>query len=593
MLKYILPVFFLGLMSYSCSRKVQTNNVGGQLDTLLTAYYEERLMYYPLEATAIADNRYNDKLPCDIADSYRDTLRDFYNRYLTALDAIDTNGLDAQSKLSFKVFKREMAMQIEGLGFQDNLMPINQFWGMPLTFALLGSGGNNQPFHSVKDYDDFLGRIRGYAIWTDTAIANMKRGMAQGIVPPRILMERVLPQLKAMLVEKPEASVFYQPITNLPDSLPEAAKKRLTEAYKLAIMNQVVPAYRRLHDFISQDYMQACRTSTGISEVPGGKAFYQYQARFWTTTDLTPDEIFEIGQNEVKRIRSEMERVKDQVGFKGDLKAFFKYIHEDPRFRPFKKDTAVITAYRAIEGRMQPQLKKLFNLVPKARFEVRQTEKFREASASAEYNQSAPDGSRPGIFFVPVPDPTKINVVGMEDLFLHEAIPGHHYQTSIQQENESLPKFRRFGWYGAYGEGWALYTESLGKELGLYSDPYQYFGCLSEEMHRALRLVVDVGMHWKGMTREEAIQLSLDNEAESEAEITTEIERYMAIPGQALGYKIGQMKIREVRAKAEKELGSKFNIASFHDAVLIDGCLPLDVFEQKMNTWIQSEKAKN
>ena len=253
----------------------------------------------------------------------------------------------------------------------------------------------------------------------------------------------------------------------------------------------------------------------------------------------------------------------------------------------------MIAAYRAIEGRMQPQLKKLFNLVPKARFEVRQTEKFREASASAEYNQSAPDGSRPGIFFVPVPDPTKVNVVGMEDLFLHEAIPGHHYQTSIQQENEALPKFRRFGWYGAYGEGWALYTESLGKELGLYTDPYQYFGCLSEEMHRALRLVVDVGMHWKGMTREEAIQISLENEAESEADITTEIERYMAIPGQALGYKIGQMKIREVRARAEKQLGSKFNIAAFHDAVLIDGCLPLDVFEQKMNSWIQAEKVKN
>lgn len=581
------------LFAAACKPKTQGVVPKAQLDTLLNRYYEERLVYYPLEATAIADNRYNDKLPCDIADSYRDTLKRFYTRYLMDLDAIDTTALDNQSMLSFKVFKREMAMQIEGLGFHDNLMPINQFWGMPLTFALLGSGGNNQPFHSVKEYDDFLGRIHSYSIWTDTAIANMKRGMAQGIVPPRILMERVLPQLKAMLVEKPEASVFYQPITKLPDSIPAATKTRLTEAYKLAIMNEVVPAYRRLHDFISTEYAPACRKSAGISEVPGGKAYYQYQARFWTTTDLTPDQIFEIGQNEVKRIHSEMEQVKNQVGFKGDLKAFFKYIHEDPKFRPFTKDTAVIAAYRAIEGRMQPQLKKLFNLVPKARFEVRQTEKFREASASAEYNQSAPDGSRPGIFFVPVPDPTKVNVVGMEDLFLHEAIPGHHYQTSIQQENEALPKFRRFGWYGAYGEGWALYTESLGKELGLYTDPYQYFGCLSEEMHRALRLVVDVGMHWKGMTREEAIQISLENEAESEADITTEIERYMAIPGQALGYKIGQMKIREVRARAEKQLGSKFNIAAFHDAVLIDGCLPLDVFEQKMNSWIQAEKVKN
>jgi uncharacterized protein (DUF885 family) len=239
---------------------------------------------------------------------------------------------------------------------------------------------------------------------------------------------------------------------------------------------------------------------------------------------------------------------------------------------------------------MEPQLKKLFNLVPKTKFEVRETEKFREASSSAEYNQGAPDGSRPGIFYVPIVDATKFNVVGMEDLFLHEAIPGHHYQISLQQENTGLPRFRRFSWYGAYGEGWALYTESLGKELGLYTDPYQYFGSLSEEMHRAIRLVVDVGMHMKGWTREQAIQFSLDNEAESEADITSEIERYMAIPGQALAYKIGQMKIIELRKKAEVSLGSKFSIQKFHDEVLKDGCLPLDVFENKINIWIDGQK---
>ena len=257
---------------------------------------------------------------------------------------------------------------------------------------------------------------------------------------------------------------------------------------------------------------------------------------------------------------------------------------------PYKTDEEPIEAYRAIGVKMQPQLSKLFNLVPKAKFEVRQTEKFREASASAEYNQSAPDGSRPGVFYVPVLDPTKFNVVGMEDLFLHEAIPGHHYQTSIQQENEELPKFRRFGWYGAYGEGWALYTESLGKELGLYTDPYQYFGSLSEEMHRAIRLVVDVGMHTKGWTREQAINYSLGLDAESIGDITSEVERYMAIPGQALAYKIGQMKIIEIRKRAESTLGTKFSIQNFHDEVLKDGCLPLDVFEQKMNNWIASKK---
>ncbi|MFN8166772.1 MAG: DUF885 domain-containing protein [Bacteroidia bacterium] len=367
-------------------------------------------------------------------------------------------------------------------------------------------------------------------------------------------------------------------------------RDRLTSLYKKAITDEIVPAFKKMHDFIRDEYLPKCLPNAGISNVPGGKEYYAYLTRFWTTTDMTPNQVYEIGQKEVARLRAEMERVKESTGFKGTLKEFFNFIHTNKQFFPYKKPQEVIDGYYAIEKREEPKLKEMFNLVPKAKFEVRQTEKFREASASAEYNQSAPDGSRPGIFYVPIPDPTKYNVVGMEDLFLHEAIPGHHYQTSIQQENEDLPKFRRFGWYGAYGEGWALYTESLGKELGLYTDPYQYFASLSEEMHRALRLVVDVGMHMKGMTREEAIQLSLENDAESEADITVEIERYMAIPGQALAYKIGQMKILELRARAEKELGSKFSIKDFHDEVLRDGCLPLAIFERKMLDWIERKK---
>jgi uncharacterized protein (DUF885 family) len=257
---------------------------------------------------------------------------------------------------------------------------------------------------------------------------------------------------------------------------------------------------------------------------------------------------------------------------------------------PFQKDSDVLAAYNNVYVRMQPQLKQLFNLVPKSKFEIHQTEAFRAASSSAEYNQGAPDGSRPGIFYVPILDAKKYSTFGMEDLFLHEAIPGHHYQTSIQQENDSLPKFRRFGWYGAYGEGWALYTESLGKELGLYKDPYQYFASLSEEMHRAIRLVVDVGMHTKGWTREQAINYSVDIDAEGLGDITSEIERYMAIPGQATAYKIGQMKIIEIRKRAEKLLGAKFSIQRFHDEVLKDGCLPLDVFEKKMDRWMEAKK---
>ncbi len=305
---------------------------------------------------------------------------------------------------------------------------------------------------------------------------------------------------------------------------------------------------------------------------------------------MSANEIFELAQKAVARIRGEMEKVPTSVGFKGDLRAFFDYVRTDKKFTPFKEPQQVIDWYASLETTMKPQLSKMFDLVPKSKFEVRRTEAFREASASAEYTQGTPDGSRPGIFYVPVPDASKANVVGGESLFLHEAIPGHHYQISLQQEDTTLPAFRRFLWYGAYGEGWALYSESLGKELGLYTDPYQYFGMLSSEMHRAIRLVVDVGMHTKGWTREQAIEYSKANEAEPEESIVAEIERYMAIPGQALSYKVGQLKILELRKKAEQALGEKFDIRAFHNQVLDAGCLPLQVLEEKVDRWVEKRR---
>ena len=593
MQKHLLHLILAATILSSCGQPVEKTTIQtGEKDIseLFEKYYEERLQLYPLEATAIADNRYDDQLPCDISDAYRDKLKAFYQKYLDEGSAFQRDSLTAEDKISYDMFKREMEMQIEGFKFNDNLIPFNQFWGMPLTFGQLGSGGGNQPFKTVKDYDNFLGRIKGFTVWTDTAVANMKRGMAQGYVLPKVLAEKILPQMQAMLVKDVKASIFYEPVKNISDSIPATERSRITAAYEKAIAEEVIPAYKKLHDFLKDEYIPKCRTTAGISDIPQGKEYYTYLAKFWTTTALTPDEIFETGKKEVARLRAEMEKVKEQVGFKGDLPAFFDYLYTDKKFMPYKESKEVINGYLAIQTRMEPQLKKLFNMVPKAKFEVRQTEKFREASSSAEYNQSAPDGSRPGVFYVPIPNPSKINVVGMEALFLHEAIPGHHYQISIQQENEALPKFRRFSWYGAYGEGWALYTESLGKELGLYTDPYQYLGSLSAEMHRAIRLVVDAGMHAKGWSREEAIKFSLENEAKSEGNIVAEIERYMAIPGQALSYKVGQMKILEIRAKAEQTLGAKFSIQKFHDAVLIDGCLPMDVFEKKMEDWIKKQQ---
>ncbi len=560
------------------------------ISELFENYYNEHNRMFPMTATANGDNRFNDIFPNDISYAYRDTLRNYYQSYLDSLGLYDTASLSENDMTSYEILKWDLQMGLEGLKFDDHLMPINQFWSATITFPQYGSGQGNQPFKTVKDYDDFLKRINGFAVWCDTAIANMKVGMAEGKVYPTILMERVLPQMKSMIVADAKQSIFYMPVSNMPNEIAANDKTRLDNVYQAAIKMQIVPAYQKLYDFIKDEYIPKCRATAGISDIPGGKEYYNYLIKFWTTTNMTADEVFDLGQREVGRLRKEMEKIMEETGFKGDLKAFFTYLNKDKKFFPFNSPKEVLDSFENIHSKMQPQLNKLFDKVPRSKFEIRQTEKFREASASAEYNQGTADGSRPGVFYVPVPDAKKFNTFGMEDLFLHEAIPGHHYQTSLQQENDSLPKFRRFNWYGAYGEGWALYTESLGKELGLYTDPYQYFGALSEEMHRAIRLVVDAGMHTKGWTREQAIQFSLDNEGESEEAITSEIERYMAIPGQALSYKIGQLKIRELRAKAEKELGGKFNIGKFHDAVLDGGCLPIAVLEQKINSWILSQK---
>ena len=560
------------------------------ISNLFEQYYDERMQLFPLEATTNGDNRYNNILPADISDSYRDTIKVFYQTFLDSLNTYKRNELPENDQISYDILKWDLETALEGLRFHDNLRPINQFWSLPLTFGQLGSGQSNQPFKNINDYENFLGRVNGFEMWCDTAIANMKKGMALEEVNPKVLMERVLPQLEAMLVSDVTKSVFYLPVKNIPSETNFRDKNRIDSLYKSAISKQIIPSYKRLYDFIKDEYIPKCRATSGIGAIPHGKEYYNYLIKYWTTANMTADEIFDLGQKEVKRLREEMEKLKIETGYKGNLKLFFAYLNSDKKFFPYHTEKEVLADFESIHRKTEPKLKRLFDMVPKTKFEIRQTEKFREASASAEYNQGTPDGSRPGIFYVPVPDPAKFNTFGMEDLFLHEAIPGHHYQISLQQENTSLPKFRRFIWYGAYGEGWALYTESLGKELGLYTDAYQYFGALSEEMHRAIRLVVDVGIHVKGWSREQAIQFSLDNEGESVEAITSEIERYMAIPGQALSYKIGQLKIRELRLKAEKELGAKFQVAIFHDVILDNGCLPLAVLYARINEWIKHQK---
>ncbi|WBA43776.1 DUF885 domain-containing protein [Hymenobacter canadensis] len=578
-----------------------------EISQLFALYWEDNAKLFPLDATTQGDNRYNDQLPNDGTEAFRQNLAATYQKYLEALQKFDRATLSANDKVSYDIFKYDLENKLEGLKLNTWMIPFQQFWGLPITMGQYGSGEGVQPFKTAKDYDNWLGRVKGFSVWADTAISNFRAGMQTGVVLPRTLVKKMIPQMRDLVVTDPTKSLFYGPISKLPADMPAADKDRITVAYRKAIMEDLVPTYKKLGDFLEKEYLPKSRASTGISGIPGGAELYKYYVKTWTTTDKTPEEIYQTGQREVARIRQEMEKVKTQVGFKGDLPAFFAALKTDPKLMPYKTPEDVLGAFRAIQAKIDPNLKKMFGRTPKTPFEIRQTEAFRAASASAEYNQGSPDGSRPGIFYIPIVDATKFNTTsGMESLFLHEAIPGHHYQISLQQENEDLPKFRRFAWYGAMGEGWALYTESLGKELGLYQDPYQYMGALGDEMHRAIRLVVDVGMHTKNMTREQAIKYMMANEAISEDGATAEIERYMAIPGQALSYKVGALKIQELRRKYEEQLGAHsttklrekyagqnrahFSLSDFHDELLKDAVMPLAVLERKMDTWAASQK---
>ncbi len=557
-----------------------------ELSTLVDNYYEEQLKLNPVSATANGDNRYNDLLNIDFTDGHRAKVKALLEKTQASLNEIDRDDLDDNDQITFDMLKRDVELGLEGLTYPDNLMPLNQFYGFHLTFAQLGSGSVMQPFATKKDYENWEKRMHIGAAYMDSSIVYFKRGIAANVVLPKALVEKIIPQLTSFEVQDIKQSTFYGPLNHFPKDFTEADKAKFTKEYTQIIQSEIIPAYTRLAQFLQTEYLPKSRSTSGISAIPNGAAYYQYLIKVLTTTDKPADEIYQTGLAEVKRIRTEMEKTKQAVGFQGDLKAFFEHMRSDKKFMPYHTPAEVLAAFETIHKKMDPALKTMFGRVPKTPFEIRQTEAFRAASASAEYFQGSEDGTRPGIFYVPILDASKFNTTsGMESLFLHEAIPGHHYQVSLQQENSQLPKFRRFGGNSAYAEGWALYTESLGKELGLYTDPYQYMGALGDEIHRAIRLVVDSGMHSKNMTREEAIKYMMDNEPISEQGATAEIERYMAIPAQALSYKIGALKIREIRERLSKELGPKFKLSDFHDEILKDGNMPLDVMENKMNRW--------
>ena len=590
-MKKITLALILVTALFACKQNSNTTEANKSFAALTELYYQEGLKQSPLNATVIGDERYNDLLPNDGSIAMMEEYKKFNQRFLDSIKNYDRASLSANDQLSYDVLKDQLEMNIEGTKFHFEYLPFNQMNSLPLIIAQFGSGTGAQPFKKVKDYEDWLKRVDAFSVWADTAIGNLKLGIQAGIVFPKSLVVKMIPQMQSMVVTDAKKSLFYGPINLIPASFSAADKDRLTKAYQASILNVIVPTYKKLGDFLQNEYLPKARTSSGLSSVPGGLEMYTYQVKQQTTTNRTPEEIYQTGLAEVARIRKAMDSIQNKVGYKGDLKSFFDYLNTEKKFMPYHAPKEILAAFETIHQTMKPNLIKLFEHAPKTPFEIRQTEAFRAASASAEYNSGSADGTRPGIFYVPILDATKYNTTsGMESLFLHEAIPGHHYQISLTQENTELPNFRRYGGHNAYVEGWALYCESLGKELGLYTDPYQYFGALGDEMHRAIRLVVDVAIHTKNMSREEAIKYMMDNEAISEQGATAEIERYMGNPAQALGYKTGAMKIRALRTKYEQALGSKFNVAEFHTQVLKDGSLPLNVLESKLDSWAASKK---
>ncbi|MBA4215824.1 MAG: DUF885 domain-containing protein [Proteobacteria bacterium] len=558
----------------------------------LDAEWALKLKQDPLLATSLGDPRYNARFVDTTTAAWRAQAKKDTRRQLRQLAGFRKDRLEPSDQVSYSILKLELEQELAGERFPDWMQPISQIGGLPSFLAQMGSGESIQPFRTTRDYDDWLQRLAAAVRSFDGSIANMRAGLKAGVTQPRAVMDKVVPQLQALAVSDPEQSLFWGPVKNFPDAVPAADRSRITAALRRLLAGRVLPAYARLLAFVRDEYTPRARTSTAWSDLPDGPAWYAHQVRQNTTLALTPDEIHALGLKEVARILGEMEGVRQQVGFQGDLKAFFKHLQDDPQFY-FTRPEDLLNGYRELQKKINGLTPKLFDIAPKADYQVKEVEAFRaESDAGASYQHPSSDGSRPGVFYVNTFNLKAQPIFGMETLSLHEASPGHHFQISIAQEDTSLPAFRRFGsHYTAYVEGWALYAESLGKELGLFTDPYQWYGRLSDEQLRAMRLVVDTGLHAKGWTREQAIRYMLDNSSMAESDVVSEVERYIVWPGQALGYKIGQIEISRLRAEAEQALGAKFDIKGFHRVVLTAGQVPLPVLRELVQAWVAKRQA--
>ncbi len=506
---------------------------------------------------------------------------------LKAVQSIQRTNLTVMDQLNYDLFKHGIEQDIEGIRFPDELMPLNQMGGVQQDAAQMLE---ISPRATVKDYENMLARLNALPVLIDQTIGLMEKGLASGITPPRITLRDVPDQVASQMDPDPEKNAVLKPFTEFPIQIPEADRARLRQAAAAALKEKVVPAFTKLHEFLVKTYLPGARESIGLGALPDGQAWYAYNARVRTTTTLTPQQIHEIGLAEVKRIRAEMDKVIAQTGFKGSFAEFSKFVRTDPQFYYTNAD-ALLTGYRDITKRIDPELPRLFGKLPRLTYGVKPIPDYAAKSqTSAYYQPGSPDAGRAGNFFANTYALDTRAKWEMECLTLHESVPGHHLQISLSQEMEDAPEFRKHGSYTAFIEGWGLYSESLGDEIGLYKNPYSKYGQLTFEMWRAIRLVVDTGIHSLGWTRQQAIDYFLANSSKSEHEVTVEVDRYIVWPGQALAYKIGQMKIRELRNYATKELGEKFDVRKFHDQVLDNGALPLDALEARIKDWVREQK---
>jgi uncharacterized protein (DUF885 family) len=550
-------------------------------------YFEDGLRLDPMMGSFwLGEDRFNGRLEVTISPSNIAKEKAMLNRVLSEISELPSHRLNAADQLSLAVLRDQVQGRLDGHAFPSHWLPLDQYGSLPVTLAQFATGQSAQPLKTVKNYEDFLKRLERLPAWNSQAIYNIRQGMKNGVILPKPLIERALETLQPLTVADPEAHPYFLPIKTFPKTFTWAQRQRLEAMYRSAIAKRIQPSLKGFVEFINTDYLPHGRATDGFDALPNGKAWYARSVRFHTTTDQTPEAIHSLGLSEVSRVRGEIAKIQSGYGVDGSIAQFLERHQTLVEFRPFKKEQEVLDAYAELNRKVQSELPKLFKKSPKAALAILPEPELTKATASAHYDSPAPDGSRPGVFFAVIMRPDEYTTTEMTSLFLHEGQPGHHFHLAGQQEL-SLPNFRKYAWITAYGEGWALYAETLGHEMGLYKDPNALLGHLILELRRAVRLVTDTGLHSKGWSREQTMQYMMDMEGISALEARRATERYMADPGQALAYKIGALKIRELRDRAQEALGAKFSLAEFHDQVLSDGALPLPLLERKIDLWIR------